>query len=103
MVKVARFTGGGTSFGQRRVLVLAEFEDGDGEDGEKDSRISPAQHLKKLIFPAKLCYAAGKCQAADNAWHCRLSWIGDAERSRPGMNVPGLNGLTLCVAARKLQ
>ncbi|MHC4117936.1 MAG: hypothetical protein ACYSWO_10560 [Planctomycetota bacterium] len=60
MVKVARFTGGGTSFGPRWVLALAEFEDGGGEDDEKDSRISSAQHLKKLIFPAKTVLCSRK-------------------------------------------
>ena len=41
--------------GQYRVLVLANNEERDGEDDEKDSGISPAQHLDFLIFLAKLC------------------------------------------------
>jgi len=42
--------------GQCRVLVLARSEERDGEDRERDSGISPAQHLDFLIFLAKLCY-----------------------------------------------
>jgi len=41
--------------GQCRVLVLAKSEERDGVDDEKDSCISPAEHLYFLIFLAKLC------------------------------------------------